>query len=160
QKGTWIYRGQRQNWKLASTLERALENWNIDLQNGPCIERQLIRDFRRRFRGDYQTRVDSDTLYCLAVMQHHGAPTRLLDWTYSPYVATKFAIESGAKQGVIWCLNADWCVAAVRKLIPTINKREADSSRNDTTFKPIYMRKNGRKFVYNENAFHLSERLI
>src|SRR5262249_31945505 len=63
-------------------------------------------------------------------------------------------------QGVIWCLNADWCVAAVRKLIPTINKREADSSRNDTTFKPIYMRKNGRKFVYNENAFHLSERLI
>jgi hypothetical protein len=76
------------------------------------------------------------------------------------YVATKFAIESGAKQGVIWCLNADWCVAAVRKLIPTIDKRDADSSRNDTTFKPIYMRKNGRKFVYNENAFHLSERLI
>jgi len=73
-----IYRGQRQNWKLASTLERALENWNIDLQNGPSIERELIREFRRRFRGDYQTRVDSDTLYCLAVMQHHGAPVSAL----------------------------------------------------------------------------------
>jgi hypothetical protein len=161
QKETWFYRGQRQDWNLASTLERSLENWNIDPQNGPCIERQLVREFRRRFRGDDQARVDIDSLYCLAVMQHYGAPTRLLDWTYSPYVATKFAIESGATQGVIWCFNADWCIATVPKLIPTINRRDADSSRNDTTFKPIYMDDDNRcKFVYNENAFHLSERLI
>jgi hypothetical protein len=165
QKGQWIYRGQRKdkNWPLATSLERALNNWSIDLAKGPAIERQLVRDFRRRYRGGDQDRVDNDTLYCLALMQHHGSPTRLLDWTYSPFVAMKSAIESGAKQGVVYCLNAEWCNQVVPKIVGdgAIRGRNSDGLRNDSTFISLYMRDhNRRRFVFNENPFHLNERLI
>jgi hypothetical protein len=38
-------------------------------------------------------------------MQHHGAPTRLLDWSTSPYVAAYFAVnqQSSDENGALWC---------------------------------------------------------
>lgn len=70
------------------------------------MEKHLLRNFRK-----YSPKgvVSSDLIWhWLALAQHHGLSTRLLDWTYSPYVAMHFAtsnLERYNLDGVIWCVN-------------------------------------------------------
>jgi hypothetical protein len=68
------------------------------------------REFRRRAH-QYVRDVPAviDNLEWLALMQHHGAPTRLLDWSRSPHVAAFFAAEraKSIKPFVIWAVDTE-----------------------------------------------------
>jgi len=166
--GLWIYRGQGKDWPLQTRLERACEEFDL-LENAEQIEFQLIREFRRRYKGSDRDLVLNDTLYCLALMQHHGAPTRLLDCTYSPFVAAYFALESKSKKdreipSIVYCFKNRWLMDEAKKRDSKnllAKRREDDlARRDDCFFKELYMSGKPQKFVAAENAFNLNERLI
>ncbi len=171
-KANWIFRGQTSDKPLRTTLERALNDYQIDLAEAPAIEGKLIRDFQRKYFGPDHEIVLNDTLYCLSLMRHHSAPMRLLDFNYSPYIAAFFAFnenipnedeKNSGKVPVIWCLNTKWLRDELNNNLlirDYIHERKHDDTRNDQSFKPLYMGNNPQPFVFAENPTLLNERLI
>lgn len=91
----YIFRGHADaNWRLESSLERTLTaKWSVE--NARKFENYSISEFKSKFHLYDQTNIEpGSTLAWLSLMQHYGVPTRLLDFTESPYVALYFALES------------------------------------------------------------------
>lgn len=95
-------------YRLIPTLKRLTGDFT-------ALERHLIRNFRK-----YALRhvVERDSFWnWLTVAQHYGLPTRMLDWTFSPFIALHFALANVDKydiDGVVWAVN----YMELHKLLP------------------------------------------
>jgi hypothetical protein len=58
-----------------------------------------------------------DWLEWIALMQHYGAPTRFLDWTYSLYVAVFFAVERSDRVCLLIASSVDQSLLLARRLL-------------------------------------------
>jgi len=103
----WAFRGERdERWPLYSSLSRYLKNFGVATEAWPAQEERILRIFKRKAHQFLQRPPEwDDDFQWLALMQHHGAPTRLIDFTWSPYVAAFFALERTLADGVVWAMN-------------------------------------------------------
>ncbi|MBI2857983.1 MAG: FRG domain-containing protein [Chloroflexi bacterium] len=177
----WAFRGQGAKETLTTTLERECMKSGLSLEgDAEGVEDNMMRRFRRVYYGEHQEEVKSDTLYCLSVMRHYGAPTRLLDFTYSQYVATYFALEAayndvpegaGCSNDSVERTCAIWCIRVTNlnnkvkgkyqednEVEKLIEARGEDITRNDKSFRPLYMEKK-YNFVLADNPLLLHRRL-
>src|SRR5436309_3194088 len=103
----WAFRGQRDaSAPLFSALSRYFMSFRVDPRAWPEQEERILRIFKRKAIHFMHVVPDrEDDFEWLALMQDHGAPTRLLDFSWSPYVAAFFALHNTTKEGVIWACN-------------------------------------------------------
>ncbi|MBK7227282.1 MAG: FRG domain-containing protein [Ignavibacteriales bacterium] len=103
----FCYRGHAVGeWELKPTLERAADKFLMDYDQLFDQEYLIIREFKSVSR-QYLNQVPDPNNYIewLALLQHHGAPTRLLDFSFSIYIAAFFAFETSTSESAIWAIN-------------------------------------------------------
>jgi hypothetical protein len=100
-----LFRGQQEDWPLLPKLARIARRFDGDLGS---LEQRMLKMFKAHALPllDTHSRTDWDWL---AIAQHHGMSTRLLDWTTNPLAALWFAVREparGAWPGIVWVLKS------------------------------------------------------
>ena len=163
-----LYRGQNQDKTLLPKIAR------YDVPHVEQIEREMLEDFQRRSVHliDYQPGSSWDWL---ALAQHHGMATRLLDWTENPLIALWFSMSPPtdftiSEYSVVWGFNVPRS-----DIVNSTEDKDPFRGAGNKVFKPNHITKrissqfgwftihksdSGRRFVPFENNKDYRDRLF
>lgn len=156
----WAFRGLPDaDWQLFSSLSRYLHSFVPDQASWRSREERALRIFRRKAHIYLQDRdVLVDDIRCLALMQHHGAPTRMLDFTKSPFVAAFFALNNTNRSAAVFALDTPTLWRAVPRHDPAL-RRDAIDPRVSGNFERHFMA-NGKDIIWVGEPEAMDRRLV
>jgi len=160
---SWAFRGHREaDWRLISSLSRYFLDHEIHPRVWPQQEARILRIFLRKAHLLLdKIPEENNSFEWLALMQHHGAPTRILDFTWSPYVAAFFALEQAMGDSAVWALNpAKLDTRFMRTIsadpkIATYEQEALAAGEYEETFLP-----NQKRIVFLGEPHRMNQRLI
>ncbi len=102
----FLWRGQSNStWKLKSSIYRFFETQDILKEDRRERENQAEQFFVDYVNNSPDAKFNLvHKSQILMLMQHYGCPTRMLDWSKSPYIATFFAIQDLSRIGAIFAI--------------------------------------------------------
>lgn len=108
----FVFRGQgNAEWGLKTSLARMVEGHHpnyIDKIMPASYEQRMVEEFQWKYPSYEKNRIPlpDESIEWLSLMQHYGSPTRMLDFSYSMYVAMFMAIDgSFFQKSAIWAIN-------------------------------------------------------
>lgn len=185
-KVRWIFRAENRDRSekgnitkcdisdLKTSLDKVFDSFQVDKSNRRKLEESLLREFQRKAHH-YLPYVPkkNNTIEWLTFIQHYGGPTRLLDWTYSFYVAVFFAVarlNCSRQYGEVWIADSkvfkdratQFCTT--KKLKELLRKRKTDDREMDNLHNAIienlFKKAKPIPLALLLNAFRLNERLV
>lgn len=157
----WVFRGQAHaEWALENAIERTDF---IKLYKG--IEVDFLAEFQRGARNYLnKDETPEHLIEWLALMQHHGAPTRLLDFSKSPFIAAYFAFELASNKPErhisIWAINISFLkTRALEELESYFAEDLKENNRliNESLFQKIFYH-NQCNLVFPVEPFRMNRR--
>lgn len=152
-KPSFLFRGQScASWPLWSSFDRLAHNSGVGSARVEEIYNNMLRSYFNngveieafteavsfRTASDYDLIAANPKLKSdlEAYAQHHKLPTRLLDWSQSPYIAAFFAAADSDKcesnEIAIWCLDVAAAKVLLSELELYIHNRRPNSGRRQT----------------------------
>lgn len=134
-----VYRGECDtDYKLESSLKREISLFEKTKRGRESIEQMMIRyenTFIEKFKSESHLYSTSNMEYdswskidLLSILQHFGAPTRLLDWSYSPYIAAYFSVNDKLeKDSILYAIDMS--------SIQEVNKSKIEGYKKDFNIK-------------------------
>jgi len=157
----WVFRGQGSaNWRLENAIERT-----DFVHLNKTIEADFLSEFQRGARN-YLSKDETPEhlIEWLALMQHHGAPTRLLDFSKSPFIASYFAFEqcssTPGRHISIWAVNINYLKAkALSALEPIYGEELQKNGRRitESLFSEIF-HQNNCSLIFPVEPFRMNRR--
>lgn len=102
-----MFRGQSKDWALIPSLGRLRKKIRDGYEDWKTLQRDMVERFAKYARPLLDSIPDNYEEW-LAHAQHHGVPTRLLDWTTNPLKALFWAVEDRRYErvgGVVWAFD-------------------------------------------------------